>query len=102
MRFRNLSMRTQAQPKEETPESLPHPPPLPQFLSHIYLPFWIREWSLCVLYSPHSWASPQAPPLQERWVRLPSPSGPVEMSGVGGTAWLSGETQAGFCAGKGN
>lgn len=68
MPFRNLSMRTQSQPKEETPESLPYPPPLPQFLSYIYLPFWIRE---CVLYSPHSWASPQAPPLQERWVRDP-------------------------------
>lgn len=84
MPFRNLSRRTQAQPKEETPESLSYSPPLPQFLSYVYLPFWIREWSLCVLYSPHSWASPQAPSFQERWVRPPSPLGPERMSGGGG------------------
>lgn len=71
--FRNLHAGTLARPQEETPESLSYP--LPQFLSYIYLLSWIRGWSLSVLHSPHNWASPQAPPLQERWVKPPSPSG---------------------------
>lgn len=74
--FRNLHAGTLARPQEETPESLSYP--LPQFLSYIYLLSWIRGWSFSVLHSPHNWASPQAPPLQERWVKLPSPSGACE------------------------
>lgn len=60
------SIGTLAQSQEETPESLSCPAPLPQFLFYVYLPSWIRELSLCVLHSPHSWASSQAPPLQEK------------------------------------
>lgn len=82
MPFRNLSAGTLARPQEETPESLSYP--LPQFLSYIYVLSWIREWSLSVLHSPHNWASPQAPPLQERWVKPLLLQGPVRMSGDGG------------------
>lgn len=98
--LRNLSVGTLEWPQEEAPQSLSYS--LPQFLSYIYLPSWIREWFLSVLHSLHSWASPQTAPFQERWVRPPSPSGACKGGwGWGVIAWLSGETRVEICVGQG-
>lgn len=64
--FRDFSTETLVQPREGTLESLSHLSPPLGWLCNICLPFWTRERYLCVHHSPHSWASPQASPLQER------------------------------------